>query len=355
MDADASLATVPSYGRASLSPADRDSSSFYGRPVPSVRRQGATPNSVGSRQTRARDPEVTNLAASFPLFFFGAGCVAAAAFVLLEGTGAAIGRIPLWVPFIALGIIALAGGTLSVFAEPDETAEKEVPKEISSPPRIARPRTSRPPEGPRPKFRPAQFASQSPPPSQTDPNTGPVPVRTRPAGPVSSDTSAAAKAPTNNPEEAATSLPLPDDADALLKEIDLIAADIHASHLPGRATSPRVQAPAPAPAPTAKVSLTAPVTVQPRPATAPVRARADETPEWLESEAPRKVAHCVGCGSVILHAKAPSQCQVCGEPLCTDCRDRSLREGKPNLCPLCALLDTVHSKGPPTAQGSRRP
>jgi hypothetical protein len=352
MNADASLATATSYGRMSLSSDDRDSISFYGRPVPAVRRQGALLDATGSRQTRSPGPAVSNLAASFPLFFFGAGCVAAALFVLLEGTGAAIGRIPLWVPFIALGIIALAGGTLSIFAEPDEAAEEETPEAPPPATPVARPRPSRPVERPRSRAPPATFASRPIPPSQTEPSAGAIPARIRPTAPVHAEASAPAKATPNTPAEMATTLPFPEDVDALLKEIDLIAADIHASYLPSRATPSAARPPASAPATTVSVATSA--TAVPSRATVSAPASPVESPEWLESEPPRKVAHCVGCGSVILHAKAPSRCQVCGEPLCTECRDRSLREGKPNLCPLCALLDSVHSKGPPTAQGSRR-
>ncbi len=143
---------------------------------------------------------------------------------------------------------------------------------------------------------------------------------------------------------------MPDDASSLLKEIDLIDADLHASRISGGPPPSGTRNSRPADTDADLVATDLAGTSRPRndPSwSSPAR------PDRLESEAPRQVARCVGCGSVILHTGPPSQCQVCGEPLCSECRDRSLVEGKPNLCPLCGLLDSVHSKGPTAPQRTR--
>jgi hypothetical protein len=289
-----------------------------------------------------------NLAASFPLFFFGAGCIAVAGFVLFEGSHAAIGRIPLWVPFIALGIIALAGGTLSVFAEPDgpsaETGTQPLPR--GRPSSRVRSVPSRP--TPRPPIRTSPPAPPAPPRPAPTPE---VAADSRPSW--SEDPAPTTMEPRPAPSSAAVTNTIPsEDTAALLKEIDAIEADIHASHsgspvapstpekVPRPAMAPR-QTPASVPRATAGGTAGVP------------KAAALSTPARLESEVPRQMARCAGCGSVILHSGTPSRCQVCGEPLCSECRDRSLAEGKPNLCPLCGLLDSVHSKGSPTPQARR--
>ncbi|HEV8050596.1 MAG TPA: hypothetical protein VGP88_08390, partial [Thermoplasmata archaeon] len=84
----------------------------------------ARPGALGLGRARRRETddssgETGNLAASFPLFFFGGGCLAIAGFVAVDEARATIGRLPLWGPFLALGIIAVAGGALSLFAVPD--------------------------------------------------------------------------------------------------------------------------------------------------------------------------------------------------------------------------------------------
>jgi len=346
MDANTSLGTGSPRRHRSLAKVPTDPEVHAGRPFPSVRRARSKLSRARTQESRPSEPEVSNLAASFPLFFFGAGCIAAAAFVLLEGSSAAIGRIPLWVPFVALGIIALAGGTLSVFAEPDQTTDTVVAAEVPQSPPFPAARNA-PPDRPLRSWAP------------TPPSAVRAAPRAEPSMP--SDTSrprprqadllpAPAERDPIAPPITERSAPMPDDAASLLKEIDLIDADLHASHIPA---GPAPRAARSSPQAETDVDLVA------AGLTPPVRPRNDPSrsspprPGRLESEAPRQVARCVGCGSVILHAGAPAQCQVCGEPLCSECRDRSLAEGKPNLCPLCGLLDSVHSKGPAAAPRTR--
>lgn len=285
-------------------------------------------------------PFARNLAASFPLIFLGGGCLAIGAILWLEKTRASLGHIPLWLPFIAVGIIAVVGATLSMFAEPDPLpAESSVPTARRNSLRDgkgasrAQKRSVPPPARQRGDIgRPVPMLRSSEPPSSPEPEPD-VP-------PISAPTLARSPAP-------AATEPLDSDAGALLAEIDAIDAAIHG----GRAPVPA----RPSPTQTAGGSASAPPpTALPAAGSAPAGVGpVGAAPAPAES--PRTRDRCVGCGSTILHSGSPARCQVCGEPLCTDCRDRSLAEGKPNLCPLCGLLDSVHSKASPTGAPARSP
>lgn len=297
---------------------------------------------VGPQSPRDEDsPMARNLAASFPLFFFGGGCAVIAVVLLLEKTHAAVGRIPIWLPFLAIGVIALAGGTLSLFAEPDPKppTPRPVPRRRTVPPG-------------RPLSRSASDAAPSVPARQDFGRPAPV-LRPRPPidpeadGPVVSQAPAPAVPPAAAPAApvASSAEPLDSDATAQLAEIDDIDAAIHA----GRPVPPAARS---APAVARSGTARAPAGVVPN-APIPVAVGPRSVNAAGSTYAPRTLDHCVGCGSAIVHSGTPIRCQVCGEPLCTDCRDRSLAEGKPNLCPLCGLLDTVHSKGSPTGAPAR--
>jgi hypothetical protein len=347
MDADTAVGTVPSQRHRSLPQVHVDPEYYSGRPVPSIRSESTSLSGAQPEDPPPHAPAFKNLAASFPLFFFGAGCVAVALFVVLERSAAAIGRIPLWVPFVALGIIALAGGTLSVFAEPDEGEEFHAPKTAPAP-SLSRIRRYIPPERTPPTRRPQGAVSGRPP-----PDSG----RIRPMVPVppSAETGDSWMPGTDSMDTRLTATnpaPVPpDDAASLLREIDLITAELR-----GARNSTRVGSPVPGPVGNvlAHESKSVTPTVLPSVVVKPPSAPSSTArPERLESEAPRQIAHCVGCGSAILHVGKPSRCQVCGEPLCSECRDRSFAEGKPNLCPLCILLDAVHTKGPEPARSPR--
>jgi hypothetical protein len=344
MDADESLGTDPVSRRPGQTRAPVEAESPYGRPIPSVRRDVSA-----RRQYRkeAPGPREGNLAASFPLIFFGAGCLAVALFVLLEGSRAAIGRIPLWVPFVALGVIALAGGILSVFAEPDEDTSAVVPDEEG------------PSTLPLPPVRYLIFDRESrSEPSGDAPRPETSPVSTKVSRAVSPEPKLEAKGPPPRPVAAPSPSPAPaavnalnaDEAASLLKEIDLIDAELHASRIGRRSAASANPGSSPSPASRAPVPgvpiATATAKSAPKGNVAPAPAR-------RESDTPRQVARCVGCGSVILHSGSPSRCQACGEPLCPECRDRSIAEGKPNLCPLCGLLDSVHTRPVTTSQPGR--
>lgn len=279
-----------------------------------------------------------NLAASFPLIFLGVGCLAIGVILWLEKTRATIGHIPIWLPFLAIGIIAVAGATLSLFAEPDP-----VPGESSEPPSRRTPARDGPTESrprrpaPLPPARPRGEIGRPAPVLRARASSPPVETEAS-VGPASGTTSASSPVP--GPSE-----PLDSDAGALLAEIDAIDAAIHGS---------RASAPA-RPAPVQRTGGSA-LTASPAGTAPAVSGPVGADPSGMAApaaESPRTRDHCVGCGSTILHSGSPVRCQVCGEPLCTDCRDRSLAEGKPNLCPLCGLLDSVHSKGTPTGAPAR--
>jgi hypothetical protein len=348
MDTDDPLGNGTSSGWEDQPPRREDADFRFGRPIPSVRRDGDSEARTLSPRSRSREAELGNLAASFPLFFFGAGCIAVATFVLFEGSHAAIGRIPLWVPFVALGIIALAGGTLSIFAEPDEpsagTGSEKLPR--GRPSSRVRSVTANPPTRPQPR-------TSSPAPRVT-PRIAAAPKELADSRPAWSEEPAPSRAETPSVSSATvvTSTIAADDTASLLKEIDAIEADIHASRSGGPG-GPSIPAPVPRPSalPT-RVPVALPRVAASGTAGVP-KAVAPTAPARLESEVPHVMARCAGCGSVILQSGTPSRCQVCGEPLCSECRDRSLAEGKPNLCPLCGLLDSVHSKGSPAPQARR--
>ena len=348
VDANQSLGTVTSFREVGLSPDDADPEVRIGRPIPAVRVDTEAEGFSG-RGKSTREVAMGNLEASFPLFFFGAGCIAVAGFVLFDGNHAAIGRLPLWVPFVALGIIALVGGTLSVFAEPDRPGVAD--RGSSRPRRL-------------PAYRPPAVRQKPVSPAQAEPS--PLVARESPKAPSeleeaedsqpswSEDSIPVAPPATAAPSvAAATDSISADDTAALLKEIDAIEQDIHTSHnaaqwAPSNSAPAAIASPPPV--------RTAPKVI-PRPSPATASSDTPRTPRAspaAESVIPRQVARCVGCGSVILHTGTPSRCQVCSEPLCSDCRDRSLAEGKPNLCPLCGLLDAVHSRGTSTPP-PRRP
>jgi hypothetical protein len=341
MVAESSLEYDRRFSARGADPDDLDGASVTGRPTPLVVRSAPASRNDRKAVGRAQPPAVSNLAASFPLFFFGAGCVAAAVLVILEGDHSAIGRIPLWVPFVALGIIALVGGTLSVFAEPDEVDERAEARSRNS--RSA----SRPVDTPEATDRYLRRSDATDGDGKSGPQRGP-PTLPRPVASWNLPTESARTA-SSAPRAASSTDPaipsVPDDPAELLKELDRIEAELHASRRPAGQLASTTPAPTPTSERTA-AALQGPAVGESRPAdVAPSSARGTSVSEL---ESPKRVAHCVGCGSAIIHAKTPTKCQVCGEPLCSDCRDRSLAEGKPNLCPLCSLLDSVHARGPPT-------
>lgn len=313
-----------------------------------------------TRNPDPESPEMGNLAASFPLFFFGAGCLAAATFAVLEGGGASIGRIPLWLPFLALGIIALVGGTLSVFAEPDNPSVVALVERSPSTPAmpvvesadLARPgprhspdadslheTTPTPPARARPTWAPrAEVPAEPQEVARPRPQRNPANMRGMSFSPPPSPSLEVSAAPT-----------VSDDAGALLQELDRIEADLHSAQAAGEvrseAASPQAARASPAGRSSARTSL---VESLGEPSVRPSPAILDE----LESESPRKIATCGGCGSVIIDEGQIPQCRVCGEPLCSECRERSRAEGTPNVCPLCSLLGTMHSGGPAAARAT---
>jgi hypothetical protein len=343
MDNDSAWRSDPGPRHRSMPEVRVDPDYRAGRPVPSVRVNQAQGKGHRTPASRESSPKSVNLVASFPLFFFGAGCIAVAAFIVLDGSGAALGRIPLWLPFLALSAIALGGGALSIFAEPDEPPGEE---------------TVEPDTGdvgpPVPRAR-SRSQSVAVPPETVPPSPlAPRAISPLGASPLARETRSVSVATRASVSEVPSDEPpltsLGSEAEELLHELDLIEADLRTSLVANR---PRLSSRSPSPADSSPSVVTAP---SPDPAGKPRAeplqpsnvARVRPEPETI-----RQVAHCVGCGSVILHTSPPSKCRLCGQPLCPDCRERSLAEGNPNLCPLCSLLDEVHSRGSASASATR--
>lgn len=342
MDADSSFSPPAQNRRPSLPQVRPDPDFDRGRPMPDVRRGELDEAAVATERTRSVASDTSGLAAGFPLLFLGAGCLAAAVLVQFEGPGASIGRIPLWIPLVAVGIVALIGGTLTVFAEPDpepsNPAPAVEPRNRGVPPlaRAASP-------GPRPAREPAMVRTSRPAPTVTS-----TPISVGASAPREPGPRAP---PPNKPREGPAPMAVePEavglDASALLEELDRIDAELHVSRprdSKSAAGVPTVSSPRP---------TVPPVHQPPQPVmndTANSTYRPYEVEQRPESESPARTLRCVGCGSAILDAGAPAHCDVCGEPLCSECRDRSRAEGKPNLCPICGLLDAVHARGPRSA------
>jgi hypothetical protein len=348
MDADTSLGPGPPFRRGNLPGVGPDPDYRPGRPAPSVWRDRTERALTRKRAIGLSETDSSSLTASFPLFFFGAVCAVLAVYVRLEEPGAVVGRIPLWVPLLAFGIIGLVGGTLSVFAKPDDSAEPVRPDPPPERPRVPKARYS-PDDRPIRGIAPAGPPAARPPPRRA-PDSMAEPIRPRPTRPISAPRRAepppAADADSTSPPDVPAS-----DLSSLLSEIDSIEADLNSSHLPSSATGAGLGA---AVRPPALIPNSVPIS-RPSPA-----ARGPETPtagpsapDHRRSEPPRRPLLCVGCSSPILDPGPPIRCQSCREPICAACRDRALAEGKPGLCPFCSLLDEVDAKEPPPRAGEQ--
>ena len=318
----------------------------HGRPPPSVRRERpeARRSRVWASNPLASDAD--SLAASLPLFLVGAGCAGFGLFVRINNSHAVIDRIPLWLPLVAIGIIALVGGTLSFFATAGGASEEDPASSTrwTPPARLpARPAMTRSKRDESPMAPPAIPSRVRP-----RPSNGPAPVRPGVARPVSALRPPAAAAnfatePEPSDDFGSPEVPDPssDDSSSLLSELDSIDMDLHpsrAASVPPSAAAPtRSSLDADADSIEAVLSDLSEERNQRPVAPRPPPARSGQL-------GPRPVAHCIECGSPILVSGDARQCLGCQEPLCAECRGRSLAEGKPGLCVFCSVLDEFHPK-----------
>lgn len=327
-----------------------------GRPAPSIRRE--TPEARRSRvwQSNPLASDADSLAASLPLFLVGAACTGFGLFVRVNNSHAVIDRIPLWLPLIAIGLIALVGGTLSFFATAGGTVEEDPPSSSRWTPPLRSP------------ARPAMAREEPAEPAVAPPRIPPT-VRPRPStglAPAGSNVARAATTPRPTPRTAVLATgpdslddlgvsegpdPSSDDVSAL-SELDSIDMDLHPSRL--APAPPRAAASPPSSLDADADSIEAVLadlseepsgrTIAPRPPTS-----------RSSPPTPRPLAHCIECSSPIPVSEDPHQCLGCQEPLCAECRGRSLAEGKPGLCVFCSVLDEFHPRatGNPVSSSER--
>jgi hypothetical protein len=326
MDADTSLGPGSQLRHRTWPGAPKESGFPRGRPVPAVFRDPPEPD-------RVRAEETSSLAASFPLIFFGAGFAFLGAYVRYEQPAETIGHIPLWIPFFGVGLIALVGGVLSVFAKPGETPPnmpaggahwRGAPRPV---PRVTSDRILRPP------FPVTENAGRRP--ARTGPTGSRKPERSWPAEPVPLPAAGPPKPlRVADPEEPSAR----SDSSLLLRELDAIDADLRASRGPRPLARPW-------PATEAEPALSGRAPgAELRPA-----GRSMDDPSGEDSvprdgpsvEAPMS---CIGCGSEVPSNEEGIRCVGCEQPLCADCLDRSKAAGNSNLCPFCSVLDVVHRK-----------
>jgi hypothetical protein len=304
----------------------------HGRPAPSTRREG--PDASRPRGTSVVRPEsdVSSFAASLPLFLFGAVCTGFGVFVRFENSHAVIARIPLWLPLVAIGLIALVGGTLSVFATSAEATEETIPASTRRPylPPARRPVPAARFDGPTAEWTPSRdvTAYRSRPRTLPEP-ASPAVARTTPP-PRSYAASSLPESEVTTPESTADSLV------SWLDEIDSIQVDLHEPAGPSPSMPTNAMTPSEVDADAAAIDAElANLLGETQAAAQRVRPR----PERPTSGTRPALARCVECGSKIIGPGEVSRCRGCDEPLCVECRARSVAEGKPDLCVFCSVLD----------------
>ncbi|MCI4370620.1 MAG: hypothetical protein L3J81_04740 [Thermoplasmata archaeon] len=288
--------------------------------------------------------DASSLAASLPLFLVGVGCLGFGLFVRVDNPHAVIDRIPLWLPLIAIGFIAFIGGTLSFFASPGDEPEDEL--------LVTERRSSIPAPSPRPV--PVPRADHTEP--ARVPSTPPSESRPRPTSTASPSRPplGAVAAPPPRPVPGSSfadelddlaGLPSPDSAadssEFELSELDSIDVDLHPTRPRTGARGPAGVAPPSLDSDADSIeAVLADLPEAPR--VSPVERR--PVPHRPAASRRRPYAHCVECGSPVPETEEPGTCLGCEEPLCAECRGRSIAEGKPNLCVFCSVLDESHPK-----------
>lgn len=296
--------------------------------------------------------EASGLAASFPLIFFGAGLTFVGVYVRLLEPTSAVGHIPLWLPFLILGVVALGGGILSVFARPSEPARPSASPGTSPDPGPSR--ESSVVRGPPHRYHRRGRPSESLPPGRYPPTppAAPQPRGTEPAdrGPVTlGGRDAGDRAPARRIA--------PDEPTLLLGELASIEADLRPRGVAKLATSRGLVAEDPA----RRLATRAgdPADRSRDPTAAPSRPSPPQRRDLVAGDTPGTPAVCTGCGSRIAGPTASVRCLVCDRPLCPACADGSERDGAPGLCPFCAVLDAlpdaVQSGGGRAAPAGRLP
>lgn len=326
----------------------RVSSEFhYGRPVPSVWRDRVDQPKSRLNGSRTSEEDGSALASSFPLIFFGAGLTFVGFYIRSEDPSAFIARLPLWVPFLLLGLIALGGGVLSIFAKPGEgtSPTRSERPERDHPPRIdldlppTPPRRSVPTEG---RYRDTPTRSSSP--VRAAPMDRPVRREFASApGPGRSEPIRASM-----PEESSSG---PFDFSSLLRELESIDDDLRGppQKRPPSPTRPRPEA--------GEYSAEGAAGSTPE---LPASARDDALsfPRMTVSPPPSEPTtglgvSCIGCGGAIPRGPPSAVCGGCDQPLCSECLGRSEMEGQPVRCPFCSALDSIYARDPKAATTSR--
>ena len=312
-----------------------------GRPSPSVRREpGIRRGTAAKRATNTAPPE-SDLAASFPLIFFGSGLAVVGVYLRSTDSGAYLAHIPLWIPFLLIGLVGLGGGILSVFARPAEVAPRQSDQE---------PRRTLP--GRRELRlhvrRPIRSRAA---PSRTLPKADPVPppenaANLRPPAPPLTPWYRGG-APTTEPARRPTeSRGIGADASASLTEIDSIDARLRRS-----LSGPRAGRLQPSGRPSGPVEPW-PSGLGAAPLLGPYAASSGSSPAVASvpsSRGPAPNRRCISCGSAITPQQAAVACSVCQQPICSDCTTQSRAQGRPNLCAFCSVLEELHPPGSATA------
>jgi hypothetical protein len=289
---------------------------------------------------------------SLPFFLVGGVTIGVAAILLSDHSSAALVHLPVWTYLLAIGSIALIGGTVATFVGepiPDLPEENELVgadlivvsrarwKDLNKMERWVEDRISSAPEPPPPA--PARVAPADPRPAGRSPPT----VRTR----------------TRSARGAIPNLLVPT-IDDLLEGLPTVSdADLAAAELWRETDDSREIPPPPLP----------PVGLAPRPRTAPAPVPAPARPVPAERSAPRarpnvdldrlltelereaakvaedqaieaaltpsSVLHCAGCGRGVAITERWEHCDRCLSAYCADCENRVQMVGDRSLCAAC--------------------
>jgi hypothetical protein len=314
----------------------------YGRPIPSVWRDTVDRQETRQNRSRTSEEDGSGLASSFPLIFFGAGLTFVGFYIRSEDPSAFIARLPLWIPFLLLGLIGLGGGILSVFAKPTEVTGIRRPDESA--------RESGPSLG---RDLPPIRARRSPPTARRFEETATPtssPVRAAHADRPRSTEFALTPRPGESERARASRTGAQLDFASLFQELESIDLELRGAPARRPPSPPRSRADTgtdsvgrpTGPAPERESGPTVEVSSLPRTALEP-----------LASEPTRLAMDCIGCGSAITRFPPSAVCRGCDQPLCAECLGRSEADGEPVLCPFCTALNSLHV-GEPRATSAPR-
>ena len=319
------------------------------------------------------------LDASLPFLVVGIGLIGLALWLYDSAAHAAAGRSPLWVLFLLLGITVTAGGTLAYFAE-DETeiplptvvpegyriiSEEEWLRLRSPPVRQIAPELSESEEVPIP-------------PVSSSVGAEPLPAGVYVPG-ASADTNSsprilALEAALSEIEAGLASLPPIGMLKGPRTSAMYAPPPLSVSSSPAFSEAPQANAPPGGPELSRSPSADAPLESS-RPKLSGVAGRFqvqdaitrlhpavpsqteyDEALKALgiseedlqplpvkNSAGPLNASRCISCGVSVPEANIPGTCSRCGRAMCSPCLDRSHSEGRPEICPVCSILDQLPS------------